>query len=163
MEKRAGISGLTGSFKEAVFQIPDGSKVVFAGSVAVCTPFAELLAYAVKDRRFELVYLPRADITSARRMEWSEGVGFTVTGQEGDPRGPAAIVLLGGLAMPKFGCPLAQVQEVVRSLSTKGTILVGVCFMGIFEREGWAGALPFDSVIDATMEVSLTRRDTLQT
>jgi hypothetical protein len=163
MDKRTGISGLTGSFKEAVSQVPDGSKVVFAGSVAVCTPFAELLAYAVKDRRFELVYLPRADIASARRMEWSEGVGFTVTGQKGDPREPAAIVLLGGLAMPKFGCPLAQVQETVRSLSTKDTVLVGVCFMGIFEREGWASALPFDSVIDATMEVSFTRRDRPQT
>jgi hypothetical protein len=159
MEKRAGISGLTGAFKEVVSQIPDGSKVVFAGSVAVCSPFAELLAYAVKDRRFTLVYLPRANIAEARRMEWSEGVGFTVTGQKGDPRDPAAIVLLGGLAMPKFGCPLAQVQDAVRELSTPGTKVVGVCFMGIFEREGWTSALPFDAVIDATMEVSLTQRD----
>jgi hypothetical protein len=159
MDKRAGISGLTGSFKETVAGLPDGAKVVFAGSVAVCTPFAELLAYAVKDRRFTLVYLPRADVANARSMEWTEGVGFTVTGQKGDPQNPAAIVLLGGLAMPKFGCPLPQVQEAVRALATKGTKLVGVCFMGIFEREGWASALPFDAIIDATMEVSLTHLD----
>jgi hypothetical protein len=158
MEKRAGISGFTGLFKEAVSELPDGSKVVFAGSVAVCTPFAELLAYAVKDRKFSFVYIPRANVSEARRMEWLEGIGFTVTGEKGDPQSPGALVVLGGLAMPKFGCPLAQVQEMVGALAMKGTRLVGVCFMGIFEREGWSSALPFDAVIDATMEASLQDR-----
>lgn len=158
MEKRIGISGLTGSFKEAVSKIPDGAKLVFAGSVAVCTPFAELLAYSVKDRKFDMVYLPRANISDARKIEWQENVGFTVSEQVGEPHEPAALVLLGGLAMPKFGCSLAQVLETVRSLSTNDTKVVGVCFMGIFEKEGWTAAIPFDSLINATMEVTMTER-----
>ncbi|HIC94255.1 MAG TPA: DUF2124 domain-containing protein, partial [Anaerolineae bacterium] len=35
----------------------EGSKVVFTGSVSVCTPFIELLAYAVRDRGFDMVVL----------------------------------------------------------------------------------------------------------
>lgn len=159
MENRPGISGLTGSFKEAVSKLPDGAKLVFAGSVAVCTPFAELLSYAVKDRNFDLVYLPRANISEARKMQWQEGMGFTVSQQKGDPYNPSALVLLGGLAMPKFGCPLTQVQEAVQRLCTKDTLVVGVCFMGIFEREGWTTAIPFDALINATMEATLTVRD----
>jgi hypothetical protein len=158
MEKRPGISGFTGAFKESVSKLPDGSKLVFAGSAAVCSPFAELLAYAVKDRNFELVFLPRANISEARTMHWSEGVGFSVTGEMGDPSNPGALVLLGGLAMPKFGCPLAQVQETVKGLCTKDTMVVGVCFMGIFEKEGWTKAIPFDSLINATMEATLNHR-----
>ena len=42
MDKKTGIVGLTGSFGEAVADLPEGSKVVFTGSAALCTPFIEL-------------------------------------------------------------------------------------------------------------------------
>jgi len=48
MEKKSGIVGFTGSFRECVKDIKNDYKVVFVGSVAVCTPFIELLSYAVE-------------------------------------------------------------------------------------------------------------------
>lgn len=39
MDKKTGIVGLTGSFRESIKDIENNSKVVFTGSVAVCTPF----------------------------------------------------------------------------------------------------------------------------
>ncbi|MCU0861141.1 MAG: DUF2124 domain-containing protein [Methanomassiliicoccales archaeon] len=157
-EKRPGIGGLTSSFKEALSGIPDGSKVVFTGSVAVCTPFAELLAYAVKDRSFKMVYVPMANPEMARAMSWHQGIGFTVEGSAADPSAPSAIVVLGGLAMPKFGCPITDVRAMIEKLSSGGRpLMVGVCFMHIFQRSGWADELSFDFLIDAVMEVEMAR------
>ena len=55
-EKKTGIVGFTASFREVMADVPSGSKVVFAGSVAVCTPFIELLAYTVRDKNYEMLY-----------------------------------------------------------------------------------------------------------
>lgn len=149
---------MTSSFKEALSGIPDGSKVVFAGSVAVCTPFAELLAYAVKDRSFRMVYVPMADLGTARSMAWHQGIGFTVEESSGDPVAPSAIVVLGGLAMPKFGCPITDVKAMIERLSGgRRPLLVGVCFMHLFQRSGWTEELSFDFLIDAVMEVEMAR------
>ena len=156
MEQRAGISGLTSSFKESVADLPHGSKVAFVGSVAVCTPFAELLSYAVKDSGFKLVYVPKADLAQARSIVWIDNVGFSASGGLADPKGADAIVILGGLAMPKFGCPVDQVKSAITAISDgKQAKVVGVCFMSIFERSGWTKELPFSRVIDATMTVQI--------
>ncbi len=40
MEKRSGIVGFTGAFRESIADVKEGSKVVFTGSVAVCTPLS---------------------------------------------------------------------------------------------------------------------------
>ena len=156
MEQRTGISGLTSSFKESVADLPPGSKVAFVGSVAVCTPFAELLSYAVKDLAFKLVYVPKADLAQARSIVWVENVGFSATGESMDPKGADAIVILGGLAMPKFGCPVDQVKSAITAISDgRNARVIGVCFMSIFERSGWTNELPFNKVIDATMTVQM--------
>jgi hypothetical protein len=163
MEKRPGIIGLTGAFKEAVADLPDGSKIVFTGSVAVCTPFAELLAYAVKDRSFEIVFLPRAEMGQARHMRWREGLGFCVADELADPCAPDAIVILGGLAMPKFGVPVSQVRDLLTTLARgKRAKVIGVCFMSILQRSGWHKELPFDAIIDATMESTIETGPSLQ-
>lgn len=154
MEERSGIIGLTSHFKEAVADLPDGAKLVFMGSVAVCTPFAELLAYAVKDRHFDLMYMPRAEPRQTRHMKWLEYVGYTVSEDGADPHEADVLVVLGGLAMPKFGPPLELVGSVIRDVSKdKGTKVVGVGFMDILRRSGWTEELPFDIVIDATLTV----------
>ena len=156
MVERTGIVGLTGAFKENVTDLKAGSKVVFAGSVAVCAPFAELLAYAVRENGFELIYMPRADPRQARRMLWSEGVGFGVSEQRADPRGADLLVILGGLAMPRFGCSLQDIELAIEALSSaKRPKLIGVCFQSIFQRAGWTERLPFDVLIDATLAVEV--------
>ena len=156
MAERTGIIGFTGAFKENVAEVRDGGKLVFAGSVAVCTPFAELLAYAVRDRGFELIYMPRAILAEARRMVWKEGIGFGVSEERADPRGADVLVVLGGLAMPRYGCSVQEVEVAIRELTvTTRPKLIGVCFMSIFERNGWSARLPFDVMIDTRLEVDI--------
>ncbi|RLF43101.1 MAG: DUF2124 domain-containing protein [Thermoplasmata archaeon] len=154
MEKKSGIVGFTGTFRECIGDIKEGSKVVFTGSVAVCTPFIELLAYTVRDRGFDMLYVPRADAKEARKIKEIENIGFSVVDEKGDPGNPDAIVLLGGLAMPKFGCPPEDVIRMIEDISgDKKPKIIGVGFMNIFESAGWDKKLNFDTVMDTTMEV----------
>lgn len=158
MEMKSGIVGLTSSFKEAVNGLRPGEKVVFAGSVAVCTPFSELLAYAVKDMGLEMVYAPKARADLAKRMKWVEDVGYSVTSEPGETAGATLVVILGGLAMPKFGCSTAEVNDLISNVSEQRPKVVGVCFMNIFERAGWTEQVCFDTVINATMDVTVVQR-----
>ncbi len=154
MEKRSGIPGFTGIFRESMAEIKDGSKVVFTGSVAVCTPFIELLAYTVRDRGFDMLYVPRADAKEARKIKKIENIGYSVVDEKGNPENPDAVVVLGGLAMPKFGCPPEDVIQMIAGISRdKKPKIVGVGFMNIFEREGWDKKINFDTLMDTTMEV----------
>ena len=138
MEKRSGIVGFTGTFRESMEEIKEGSKVVFTGSVAVCTPFIELLAYTVRDRGFEMLYVPRADAREARKIKEIENIGYSVVDEKDNPENPDAVVVLGGLAMPKFGCPPENVIRMLEDISgEKKPKIIGVGFMNIFEREGW--------------------------
>jgi hypothetical protein len=153
MEKKSGIVGFTGTFRESIADIKEGSKVVFTGSVAVCTPFIELLAYTVRDRGFDMFYVPRADAKEARKIKEIENIGFSVVDEKGDPKDPDAVVVLGGLAMPKFGVPPEDVNRLIEEIAgEKKPKIIGVCFMDIFERAGWEEKVKFDTVIDTTLE-----------
>jgi len=158
MEKRSGIPGFTGAFRDTMADIKDGAKVVFTGSVAVCTPFIELLAYTVRDRGFEMLYVPRAVAAEARRIKKIENIGYSVVDEKGDPNNPSAVVVLGGLAMPKFGCPPEDVIRMIEELSgDERPRVIGVGFMNIFERQGWDKKINFDRLIDTTMEVMIKK------
>ena len=149
MEKKSGIVGFTGLFRESIAALKDGSKVVFTGSAAVCTPFAELLAYAVRDRGFDVIYVPRANADEARKITGIENIGYCVIDEKADPKKPDAVVVLGGLAMPKFGCEPEDVTRLIEELSgEKKPKVIGVGFMNIFERTGWDKKLKFDTLID---------------
>lgn len=153
MEKKSGIVGFTGTFRESIADVKAGSKVVFTGSVAVCTPFVELLAYTVRDLGFELIYVPKADAREARKIREIANIGFSVVNEKADPQNPAALVVLGGLAMPKFGVPPEAVNQLITELTgEKRPKIVGVCFMDIFARAGWTEKVKFDTVLDTTLE-----------
>lgn len=148
-----GIVGLTSAFRDALLDVPAGKKIVFVGSSYVCTPFAELLAYAVRDKNFELIYVPKALESEARKILELKNVCFYVSDERADPKNPAVIVLLGGLAMPKFGCSAEDVLNFIERTADKNTRILGVCFMGIFKKSGWDKIVPFNLMIDATMDV----------
>ncbi len=153
MEKKSGIVGFTGTFRESIEDLKEGSKVVFTGSVAVCTPFAELLAYTVRDKGFDMVYVPRADAEEARQIKEMKNIGYSVVDEKADPRDPDAIVVLGGLAMPKFGVEPEAVNHLIEAISgEKKPKIIGICFMNIFERAGWEKKVHFDILTDTTME-----------
>jgi hypothetical protein len=153
MEKKSGIVGFTGTFREQIGAVEAGAKVVFTGSVAVCTPFIELLAYTVRDKGFEMSYVPLADAKEARKIAEVPNVGFSVLDVPADPDAPDVVVVLGGLAMPKFGCAPEAVTAMIAELAGDAKPkIIGVSFMNIFERAGWNKQIPFDVVIDTTME-----------
>lgn len=152
-KERNRIVDFTGAFRNSILDIKEGSKMVFTGSVAVCTPFAELLAYAIRDRGFDMLYVPSANAEEARKIKGIENIGYSVIDERADPMNPDAVVVLGGLAMPKFGCEPEDVTRLIEDISgKKKPKVIGVCFMNLFERAGWDKKLNFDMIIDATME-----------
>ncbi len=151
-KKRGGIIDFTGTFRNSVADIKGGSKLVFTGSVSVCTPFIELLAYAVRDRGFDMLYVPGADANEARKIKKIENIGYSVVDEKGDPRDPDVVVVLGGLAMPKFGCSPDDVLRLIEDISgKKRPKIIGINFMNAFERAGWDKKINFDTVMDETV------------
>ena len=111
------------------------------------------MAYAVRDKNFDLIYAPKADINDAKPVIMQPNIGFGVKDEKADPQNPEAVVVLGGLAMPKFGCTPEDVLSMVEEISgEQKPKLIGICFMNIFERAGWDKKIPFDTLIDTTME-----------
>lgn len=152
MKKRDGVVNFTGTFRNSIARIKEGSKVVFTGSVSVCTPFIELLAYAVRDRGFDMLYVPRADANEARKIKKIENIGYSVVDEKGDPRDPDVVVVLGGLAMPKFGCSPDDVTRLIEDISgKKKPKIIGIDFMNAFERAEWDKKINFDTVMDETV------------
>ena len=152
MKEGNGIEDFTRTFRNSIADIKYGSKVVFTGSVAVCTPFIELLAYTVRDRGFEMLYVPRADANEARKIKEIENIGHSVVDEKADPKKPDAVVVLGGLAMPKFGCEPEDVTRLIEDISgEKKPKVIGVGFMNTFERAGWDKKLNFDMLIDGSV------------
>jgi hypothetical protein len=158
MEKKPGIIGFTGAFRDNVKEIDKGSKVVFNGSVAVCTPFVELLAYTLRDKEFDMIYIPKSDIIEAKKIKEQSNIGFSVVNEKADPNRPDVVVVMGGLAMPKFGCSTEDILNMIDKISyDKKPKIIGVCFMNIFEKAGWTQKIPFDVLIDTNMETVVQR------
>jgi hypothetical protein len=100
-----------------------------------------------------LIYAPKADINDAKQVKMQQGIGFGVVDGNVDPQNPEVVVVLGGLAMPKFGCAPEDVLSMIREVSgEQKPRIIGVCFMNIFERAGWDKKIPFDTIIDTTLE-----------
>lgn len=153
MEKKSGIIGFTGVFRDSVKEINIGSKIVFTGSVAVCTPFIELLSYTIRDKDFQMVYVPKSDLKKVKIINEQQDIGFSIVDVQGDPKRPDVVVVMGGLAMPKFGCSPEDVLKMINEISgDQKPKIIGVCFMNIFEKTGWTKKIPFDVLIDTNME-----------
>ena len=156
MEKKSGIIGFTGAFRDSVKEIADGSKIVFTGSIAVCTPFIELLSYTIRDKNFDMVYVPVADLKKAKMIIMQENIGYSVVDVPADPKGPDVVVVMGGLAMPKFGCSPEDVLMMINEISVDHKPkIIGICFMNIFERMGWTKKISYDILIDTNMETTV--------
>jgi len=158
MDKKTGIVGFTGAFRDNLKEVADGSKIVFTGSAAVCSPFIELLSYAIRDKNHELIFVPNADLKQTKKLQMENNLGYTVSNSKADPSNPDVVVVMGGLAMPKFGCSPEDVLDMVKEISNgNNPKLVGVCFMSIFQTSGWTKNIPFDVVIDTQMETTVTK------
>ena len=140
-----GINGQLVTFKK---EVGDAQKITFVGSPGVCTPFAELLAYTVRDK--ENHFIPLLDIDDCHQFE-SKPYAMVLKDEVSDPHGSDAVVLLGGLSMPKYDVDTDELNALVADILKENGQLIGVCFMDMFAKAGWLEKVDFDCVIDGTL------------
>jgi hypothetical protein len=144
-----GVGGILNSFRGLV----DGAeKITFVGTPGFCTPFAELLGFVVRDR--ELAFISSQDFEKARSIFMDfEGMQLgEITDAHAD-----AVILLGGLAMPKIGISPEKAKEVASKIlegSVKGKI-IGVCFQSAFMQQKWDEIINFDYIINSDLAVEV--------
>jgi hypothetical protein len=146
----SGVPGMLRPFKDYIEKkgLKAGDQVVYYGCPGTCTPFVELLGYAVRGLELEQIFVPYVDESKAQRLALVPDIGMQASG-EGKIRSPAVVVVMGGLSMPNVPVSLDQVTSAVGKYP--GVPLVGICFMNMFEKAGWLKAMKFDLLIDATI------------
>ena len=150
-EELSGVPGMLRPFKAYLrgAGLGAGDQVVYYGCPGTCTPFIELLGFAVRDLPVEQVYVPYADEAGAKVIRPVGGVGMQVSADAARVN-PEVIVLMGGLAMPGVPVTREAVQAAVGAHPEAK--IVGVCFMQMFEKAGWLDAFDFDLIIDAALD-----------
>ncbi len=154
MEKRIlkGVPGILRPFKEFMEAqgVKPADQIVYYGVPGTCTPFIELLAFAVRGMDLEQVYVPYFEERKARLLQMNPDAGMQVsTGMPGSLR-PRVVVVLGGLSMPNIP---VTVDQAMRTLDAHPQASrVGVCFMHMFDQAGWREPLSFALVIDAMID-----------
>lgn len=140
-----GLNGQLVTFKK---EVGDAQKITFVGSPGVCTPFAEFLAYSVRDK--ETCFVPLLDIEECHEFE-RKSYAMVLKDELYDPHNSDVVVLLGGLSMPKYDVDTNELMVLVNEILKDDGKLMGVCFMNMFEKAGWLEKIDFDCVVDGTL------------
>ncbi|MCX8175991.1 MAG: DUF2124 domain-containing protein [Candidatus Bathyarchaeota archaeon] len=149
-----GVVGLNRGFKKLLTEelnITSGCRVAFTGSPGTCLPFAELLAYAVRDLNLELYFIPNCLKEAAVKLRFVDGYGFQISEKVGIGK-VKVIVVLGGLAMPGSSVSVEDLKKLILEITEKDTLVVGFSFMGILDKAGWVTRIGFNYLIDVTIE-----------
>ena len=146
-----GVPGILRPFKEYIDKkgLKKGDQIVYYGVPGTCTPFVELLGFAIRSLEFEQIFVPMVDEGKARTIHHISDIGM----QAGAPAHrlrPRAIVVMGGLSMPNVPVQADQVTAVIDN--HPGVLVIGVCFMKMFEKAGWLPTVTFDFLIDANID-----------
>jgi hypothetical protein len=150
-EKFRGLNGNLMAFKR---EVEGAQKVTFAGIPGVCSPFAELFAYVIRDK--ESVFVAKTDLDSARKIERTPlGMQFT---DKADPRS-SVVALLGGLSMPQYEVNVTDVQKMIEDILEPGGKLIGLCYMNMFENAGWDDKIDFDCIINGILTGDVYKKD----
>ena len=140
-----GLNGQLVTFKK---EVGDAQKITFVGSPGVCTPFAEFLAYSVRDK--ETCFIPLLDIDECHEFE-NKSYAMVLKDELYNPHNSDVVVLLGGLSMPKYNVDTDELMVLVNEILKDDGKLMGVCFMNMFEKAGWLEKIDFDCVVDGTL------------
>jgi hypothetical protein len=154
-----GITGILRPYREFVqsLHLSPGDQVVYYGCVGTCTPFAELLAIAIRGMHLEQVYVPLLDEAKAKKLHEVPDAGMQVS-SEPAALNPKLIVIMGGLAMPYMPVTKEQVRDLAAHHGNAR--LAGVCFQNMFEKAGWLDTVLFDLLINAMIDpVTVTKRE----
>ena len=152
------VPGILRPFKEYCQSIglAESDQIVYYGCPGTCTPFVELLAIAIRGLKTEQVFVPLLDESKAKKIQNVPDVGMQVNGGQAALR-PKAVVYMGGLAMPDVPVKKEQVRDLIEKYPN--VKVIGVCFMSMFEKAGWLNTVPFDMMIDATIDpVTVTKK-----
>ena len=153
MKKDSEFTGITENLLAFREEVKDADKITFIGMPGVCSPFALLFAYVVKEK--ESVFITGTDIKSARKLKLTEqGMEF---GESADPQADI-VAILGGLAMPKANINPDEVNKIVKNVLKKDGKLIGLCYMDIFRESNWDQKLNFDCIINGTLNGFILRR-----
>ncbi len=153
-----GVPGILRPFKDYIEKngLKKGDLVVYYGVPGTCTPFVELLGFAIRALELEQVFVPLVDESKAHAIRNVPDIGM----QAGAPLvcvKPKAIVIMGGLSMPNIPVKAEQVKAVIDRHSD--ALIIGVCFMKMFEKAGWLSTVSFDCLIDANIDpVEVTKK-----
>ncbi len=140
-----GLNGNIVAFKEAV---GDVEKVTFLGTPGVCTPFAALFSYAIRDK--ESHFISGTDIDKCHQFEFKP-YGMQLNEEVSDPQESDAVVLLGGLTMPKANTDIDELNETISEILKEDGKIIGVGYMDMFTKAGWLDKVDFDCIVDGTL------------
>jgi hypothetical protein len=143
------IPGILRPFKSYLEEkrLPDGAQVVYYGVPGTCTPFIELLGFAVRTLPLEQVFVPLMNESKARKIRLESDVGMQISKEPVQVK-PGVVILMGGLSMPNSGVTAEQAHQVIGKHCVPN---IGVCFMKMFEKTGWLDMFTFELLIDATI------------
>lgn len=146
-----GVPGMLRPFKEYLEKkgVRAGDQVVYYGCPGTCTPFVELLGFAVRSMDLEQIFVPYVDESKAHAITLVPDIGMQAKAKATIKR-PAAVVVMGGLSMPNVPVTLDQVKSAIGRYPDASRI--GICFMNMFEKGGWTKAIDFDLLIDAAID-----------
>jgi len=153
-----GVPGILRPFKEFIEKtgLKKGDQIVYYGVPGTCTPFVELLAFAVRSLEPGQVFVPFVDESRAKKIGHVDDVGMQARAGP-VTLNPKAIVIMGGLSMPNVPVKAEQVKSVIDK--HPGAVVIGVCFMHMFEKAGWLNTITFDCMIDANIDpVEVTKK-----
>ena len=146
-----GISGILRPFKEFVGTkgLEKGDQIVYYGVPGTCTPFVELLAFAIRSLEPEQVFVPFVEESKVKKISPVDDVGMQARMAPVTLK-PRFIVIMGGLSMPNVPVKAEQVKAVLDR--HPGALVIGVCFMHMFEKAGWLSTVSFNCLIDANID-----------
>jgi hypothetical protein len=148
----SGLGGILNAFRDIT---KESKRITFVGTPGFCTPFAELIAYPIRDAGKEMAFVANLGFDDAKRIV------FTSHGMQLAENVDAAadtVVILGGLAMPKISVDVNTLNSMIERILGEGGLIIGVCFMSIFEQTGWYDAIDFDYVIDTHTSVRVLEK-----
>lgn len=152
MEPTEEFKGITGNLMAFKKEVADAQKVTFAGLPGVCTPFAELFAYVIRDK--ESVFITGVDVKTARKMEMTPQ-GIQLTGNA-NPKADV-LAILGGLSMPKANLNAEDITKLKSEVLKEGGKMIGLCYMSMFQKVDWDEKLDFDCIIDGHITGKILR------
>jgi hypothetical protein len=146
-----GVEGILNPFKEFLESkgFKKGDQVVYYGVPGTCTPFVEMLGFTIHALGPEQVFVPMMDEHRAYKLMPVPEIGLQARVSSISLK-PKAIVIMGGLSLPDVPVTVEKVKAVIDKHPE--ALVMGFCFMHMFEKAGWLTAISFDCLIDAMID-----------